>query len=84
MPKILEMKEIDGEVWVRVGKPPDFPSGVALWTPDEQSRLKRLSWNDAIEAAAEWLANEDIENDPDDLYTGRTHRVAAIRKLKKP
>ena len=44
----------------------------------------RAIWNSAIEAAAEWLANEDIENDPDDLYTGRTHRVAAIRKLKKP
>jgi hypothetical protein len=32
-------------------------------------------------AVLEWLENEDIENDPDDLYTGRRHRVAAIRNL---
>ena len=26
-----------------------------------------------------WLDNEDRDGDPDDLYTGRRHRVAAIR-----
>ena len=52
MPKILELKEIDGEIWARIGKvePPDFPSGVALWTPDEQARVKKLAVRDAIEA----------------------------------
>lgn len=29
-----------------------------------------------------WLSQEAIEHDPDDLYTGRAHRVAAIRALK--
>ena len=27
-----------------------------------------------------WLDNEDKDGDPDDLYTGRVHRVAAIRE----
>ena len=51
MPKILELKEIDGKIWARIGKinPPDFPSGVALWTPDEQAREKKLATYNAIE-----------------------------------
>ena len=28
-----------------------------------------------------WLDNEDKDGDPDDLYTGRVHRVHAIRQL---
>lgn len=36
MPKIAEIREIDGEVWVRVGKPGEFPQGIALWTQEEQ------------------------------------------------
>ena len=35
-------------------------------------------------AVLEWLRNEDIEHDPDDVYTGRAHRVAAVEKLRKP
>ena len=30
------------------------------------------------------LAVEDIEHDPDDLYTGRAHRIAAIRAKTLP
>ena len=36
----------------------------------------------ALEAVIQWLDNEDRDNDPDDLYAGRCHRVAAIRALK--
>jgi hypothetical protein len=43
MPRILELKDIDGELWVRLGEPGDFPSGVALWTPEEQKREKELA-----------------------------------------
>ena len=53
--------------------------------------LKRLrlvaklsGWEAGKKAVLEWLRNEDIEHDPDDLYTGRAHRVAAVEKLKKP
>ncbi len=46
MPNILEIREIDGAAWVRIGKPGDFPSGVALWTPAEQLA--------AAKAAADW------------------------------
>lgn len=48
MPKILELKEIDSALWVRLGSPGDFPSGVALWTPDEQRHAR----NEALEDAA--------------------------------
>ena len=53
MPQILELKEINGEIWARIGKPPDFPSGVALWTPDEQAHIRKLAARDAIEAIRE-------------------------------
>ena len=43
----------------------------------------RLGWAAATEAAAEWLRNEDIENDPDDLYTGRAERMEAVLRLRK-
>lgn len=43
MPKIAELREIDGQIWCRVGKPDDFPSGIALWTPDEVEREKRAA-----------------------------------------
>lgn len=35
----------------------------------------------STEAIIHYLENEDRENDPDDLHTGRVHRVAAVRKL---
>ncbi len=53
MPKILELKEIDCELWARIGTVGDFPSGVALWTPDEQQRVKKLATIDEREACAD-------------------------------
>lgn len=53
MPKILELKVINGNLWARLGQPSDFPSGVSLWTPDEQAREKQLAGRDAIEALRE-------------------------------
>ena len=41
-------------------------------------------WEAGKKAVLKWLRNEDIEHDPDDLYTGRAHRVAAVEKLKRP
>jgi len=41
MPKIAELREIDGEMWCRVGVHGDFPSGIALWTPDEVERAEK-------------------------------------------
>ena len=34
------------------------------------------------ERVVEWLDNEDKAGDPDDLYTGRCHRIAAIQALE--
>ena len=36
MPQIAEIREIDGEIWCRVGKPSEFPGGIMLWTPEER------------------------------------------------
>lgn len=46
MPKILEVKEIDNELWVRLGVPGEFESGVALWTPEEQERNYNQGFRD--------------------------------------
>lgn len=35
MPRIAEIREIGGEVWVRVGKIGEFPSGLAIMSPEE-------------------------------------------------
>lgn len=48
MPKILEIKDMDGELWVRVGKPGEFESGIALWTPEEQQANFKSGYNMAL------------------------------------
>ncbi len=63
MPQILELREIDGDIWARVGKPPDFPSGVALWTPAEQAHERKLAARDAIEAMWEPTPEMIIKGD---------------------
>lgn len=37
---------------------------------------------EGLEEAAKWCEAEDVEGDPDDLYTGRRMRAAAIRALQ--
>ncbi len=41
MPKIAEIKEIDGEVWVRVGVAGEFASGLAIMSPEEIAAKER-------------------------------------------
>lgn len=45
MPKIAEIKEIDGEVWVRIGKLEDHESGIAIYTPAEYKKERKSSYN---------------------------------------
>ena len=61
MPKILELKEIDGNIWVMIGTPGNFLSGVALWTPDEQ---KQVAENERYKCAeiAEKYGDTEIAN----------------------
>lgn len=42
MPRIAEIKELDGAVWVRVDLAID-PSGIGIYTPDEIEALERSS-----------------------------------------
>lgn len=52
MPKIAEIREIDGELWVRIGKLEDHQSGIAIWSPGEQESYTKEAydsgWEDAI------------------------------------
>lgn len=72
MPKIAELREIDGAVWCRVGVPDEFPSGIALWTPDEVKEAKRVAviayifeqkWKAAVKegGAKDFLDNKKAE-----------------------
>jgi hypothetical protein len=38
MPRILEVKVIDEELWCRIGKAGEFESGISVVTPDEQDQ----------------------------------------------
>ena len=60
MPKILELKEIDGALWCRVGNPPDFESGITLWTPDEQLKNFQAGLKRAAETA-EFLSDTLVD-----------------------
>lgn len=42
MPKIADIKEIDGQVWVRIETGPDTaPSCLTIWSNDEINQYKR-------------------------------------------
>lgn len=62
MPRIAELREIDGEIWCRIGKPGDFPSGIALWTPDEVERERQEAVNAYIleQRVKEALSDKEI------------------------
>ena len=55
---------------------------VALLCVDCAESYARQQVEAFREQVIAWLDNEDRYGDPDDLYTGRRHRVAAIRQLK--
>lgn len=52
MPKIAELRDIEGEVWCRVGKPGEFANGIALWPPQEQEAKYREGYRDGYDDAA--------------------------------
>ncbi len=53
MPRILEMKDIKGELWCRVGKPQEFKSGVSLFDPEEVEAKYQEGYRDALRELAE-------------------------------
>lgn len=59
MPKILELKAIDGELWCRVGKLGEFESGISLWTPEDQQWHHKDSYKSGFEDAKnQWQTME--------------------------
>lgn len=64
MPKILELKVIDGELWCRVGKLGEFENGISLWTPEDQQWHHKDSYKSGFEDAKnQW---QPIETAPKD------------------
>lgn len=53
MPKIAEIREINGDVWVRVGKPGEFENGIAIWTPEEAQKHYDSGYKDGYDARAD-------------------------------
>jgi len=41
MPRLLELREINGDLWARIGKPGEFPSGVSILTEEEINNIRR-------------------------------------------
>lgn len=60
MPRILEVRDIDGELWVRVGKPEDFLSGVTLWTLTEKKDFRNSVLKHAVQVAEETFRERNI------------------------
>lgn len=52
MPKITDIKEIDGEIWCCVGKPGELESGIAIWTPKEQWKNYTSGYNAGYDDAS--------------------------------
>lgn len=82
MPRILELDMIDGELWCRVGKLDDLPSGVTLWTPDEKDAALQAAADDALERAEKAVINPDNRLHPD-LHCSKEEREEFIEKLNK-
>ena len=55
MPKIAEIKEIDGDVWVRVEVDVDQGS-ITLWTEEEKAAVTREAVEDEREACVQEAA----------------------------
>lgn len=53
MPRILELKEIDGAMWARLDLDLNSASPVGLYTPEEEREIRRSERNAALEEAAE-------------------------------
>ena len=80
MPQIAELKEIDGEIWCRVGKPPGFPNGIALWTPDEQKAMDAKARAEEREACAK-IAENTADKDGHYAWDSACNLIAnAIRQ----
>jgi hypothetical protein len=83
--------ELAGDLWDRfsISNSHKLPVPFMRWEEFEKAITASLARTYAqgvpptpsTEAIIRYLENEDRENDPDDLYTGRVHRVAAVRKL---
>jgi len=56
MPKIAELREIDGEVWVRIDVPPSSGEPISIMSQSEIDAIKRDEREGNIEVIR-WFAN---------------------------
>jgi len=54
MPKIAQIKEIDGHLWVRADID-NMENGSAWWSPKEQKEKYIEGWKDAIREQPFWI-----------------------------
>lgn len=57
MPKIVEIKRIDGDIWVKIDPLilNTEVGSISLYTPEEIEHIKRCSVEDVLEAAAQYV-----------------------------
>lgn len=63
MPRIAELREIDGAIWARVGTLGQLSIGIALWTPDEQAKVRLSAANYEREECAIVAVHFTVKSD---------------------
>jgi len=62
MPRIAELREIDGDIWARIPRDLIKSTGsISLMTPEEINEIKRVAYHTAVSAMDEAL--EKISED---------------------
>ena len=62
MPRIAEVKEIDGHIWVRADIT-NMENGSAWWSPEEQEKNYREGYRDGKYDVAQWLPIDSAPRD---------------------
>jgi len=64
MPKIAEIKEIDGDIWCRIGKPwQSGSSSITLWTTEEKEAFYQSAFDDGVESTKETAPPSSVEGE---------------------
>lgn len=79
MPIIAEVREIEGQCWVRIDVP-RMPTGIGIYDPDEIAHLEELASRDALEIAETLCIAEanDSRNGNSPNYRLGLHAAAGI------
>lgn len=62
MPRIVELKEIDGDLWVRIERSDKDEGSIAIYTDDELAKMERDVRLMCAEIADEADRQDEIDN----------------------